>query len=795
VTIDLSTLNEPQREAVLHERGPLVVFAGAGSGKTRVIVHRVAHLVEEHRVPAWRICAVTFTNKAAQEMRERLEHLVPGAGKELVVGTFHATCARWLRRYAKRIGLSPDFTIYDDSDQKAMIQRVLKALSIDDKKIGPRTISSNLDRAKNELLDLETMDLPPGPDAPFIRAAMLEYEKRMNAASALDFGDLIARMVRALEADDGLRLELAGRYVHLLVDEFQDTNHAQLRLVRALSSVHRNVCVVGDDDQSIYRWRGADRRNILDFRVHFPETQVIKLEQNYRSTKRILRVSHAVISRNRDREPKELWTDNDAGAPISAIQVEDERAEAQLVVEAARNCRIDFGTYASLAVFYRVHAQSRVVEEALRGAKIPYRVVGGVRFYDRAEVKDLLAYLRVLANPEDDVSVLRIANVPTRGIGKTTLDRLMESAAARGVGVFAAMRELAVQKAAGPVASFVTLIDALREVRDLPIGELADRVLEASGYRKVLENEDTAETDARLENLAELVGAMHAFEEEGEAEEETSGAAEAGPDEGPDERSTLTRFLESVTLQPDQTDGSVDKTDVVTLMTVHAAKGLEFPRVVVVGMEEGLFPLRGQDPLIEPEELEEERRLAYVAFTRARQELSVVWASTRYVFGNMRFGTRSRFVDDFPPEDVRFAGLRGTAVRPAYTPPYRGSFDAPSRTSGPPHRTGRGESSGVSGRSPSSSPSSAPYVPGPSLTGSRAAPSLVNGAGKNISSETWLDRSEGNDTGLRAGSRVRHATFGEGRVVKLDDQGSMPKATVRFPDGDRTVALRFLELA
>lgn len=787
--IDLSTLNEPQREAVLHERGPLVVFAGAGSGKTRVIVHRVAHLVEACGVPPWRICAVTFTNKAAQEMRERLEHIVPGAGRELVVGTFHATCARWLRRYAKRIGLSPDFTIYDDSDQKAMIQRVLKALSIDDKKIAPRTISSHLDRAKNELVDYETMDLPPSPEEPFIRAAMIEYQKRMDAASALDFGDLISRMVRALESDDSLRTELAGRYVHLLVDEFQDTNHAQLRLVKALASVHRNVCVVGDDDQSIYRWRGADRRNILDFRNHFPETQVVKLEQNYRSTKRILRVSHAVISRNRDREPKELWTDNDAGAPIHAVQVEDERSEAQLVVEAARNCRIDFGSYASLAVFYRVHAQSRVLEEALRAAKIPYRVVGGVRFYDRAEVKDLLAYLRVLSNPEDDVSVLRVANVPTRGIGKTTLDRLMESAASRGVGVFAAMRELAIDKPTSPVAGFVNLIDGLREVRDLPLGELADRILSDSGYRRVLENEDTAESDARLENLAELVGAMKAFEEEGEAEE----SAPSDDESGPDERSLLTRFLESVTLQPDQTDGSVDKTDVVTLMTVHAAKGLEFPRVIVVGMEEGLFPLRGQDPMIEPEELEEERRLAYVAFTRARQELHVVWASTRYVFGNMRFGTRSRFVDDFPPEDVRFSGVRGTAVRPAYTPPYRGTM------------SGNAPRPGMDGRRPDRRPNgqeqrtfeydagSSPGVVRSPLP--KPPPILVNASGKNVSSETWLDRSEGNDAGLRMGSRVRHATFGEGRVTKLDASGSMPKATVRFPDGERTVALRFLELA
>jgi len=767
VPVDLSTLNSPQREAVLHEAGPLVVFAGAGSGKTRVIVHRVAHLVERHRVPPWRICAVTFTNKAAQEMRERLEAIVPGAGRELVVGTFHATCARWLRRFARRDGrgridLSPDFTIYDDADQKAMIQRVLKALSLDDKKIAPRTISGHLDRAKNELLDLSTMDLPPTPDAPHIRAVLLEYERRMKAAGALDFGDLIAWMVRALEADPILRSELAGRIQHLLVDEFQDTNHAQLRLVRALGSVHRNVCVVGDDDQSIYRWRGADRRNILDFRQHYPDAHVVKLEQNYRSSQRILRVAHAVISRNRDREPKELWTENPVGAPIRAVQVEDERAEAQLVVDGARAARSEHGTYGALAIFYRVHAQSRVIEEALRAAKIPYRLVGGVRFYDRAEIKDLLAYLRVLANPEDDVSLLRIANVPTRGLGKTTLDRLMDAAAARGTGVWSAMKEAAAQKPSGPVGQFVALIERLAAEAALPLGDLAERVLAESGYQKALENEDTPESDARLENLAELVGAMRAFEDE-----------DQGPDESPEgevpaAQSVLTRFLESVTLAPeDRTDPDHDPKDVLTLMSVHASKGLEFPRVIVCGMEEGLFPLRGNDPLADPDELEEERRLAYVAFTRAEQELSVVWAQQRYVFGQVRFGARSRFVDDFAPGDVQWVGLRGAARASGFggREAFAERFGA--RGLGA-HEERVVERPVVPFRAP------APATPPPT-------------------SETWVDRSEGDGDGFGPGSRVRHASFGVGRIVRVDPSGSVPKATVRFGIGEKTVALRFLE--
>jgi DNA helicase-2/ATP-dependent DNA helicase PcrA len=740
MTTDLSTLNAPQRDAVLHDRGPLVVFAGAGSGKTRVITYRIARLVSELNVPAYRVLAVTFTNKAAGEMRERLERLVPGRSRDLVVGTFHSTCARFLRRHHEEVGLSRDFVIYDDADQKAMITRVLRDQKLDEKRYPPRMIQSLVNTAKNEMRSPEEAELA-GFDAERIRAVYAEYERRMKAASALDFGDLIYQMVRALERSPELQEKLSGRFLHLLVDEFQDTNHAQFRLVRALSMRHQNVCVVGDDDQSIYRWRGADRRNILDFRRFYPDAQLVKLEQNYRSTKRILRVAHAIIEKNLDREPKQLWTDNGDGTPIGVVRCGTEREEAELVVAAARELRQSDRPLADLAVFYRIHAQSRVIEEALRAANVPYRVVGGVRFYDRAEVKDLLAYLRVLANPEDDVSLLRILNVPTRGIGKTTIDRLLDLAASRGSSVWAAIQSGAEEK--GALARFVALIEGLRTERsELTLSELATRILDVTGYEALLRKEDNPEADARLENLAELVGSMREFEADAED-------------------ASLTSFLELVTLQNEVVEEGQER-DVVTLMTVHAAKGLEFPTVLVLGLEEQLFPLRGaggpNDAEDAEEELEEERRLAYVAFTRAREKLVLSWATTRYVFGQMRMGTRSRFLDELPRADISLlgepgAGGRAMAPRPSWQPPLGARRES--------------------------------Y--GPSL---RGAPGSSGG-----SRETVIDRSGSDEQGIAAGMRVRHVRYGVGKVM-LVEGGTPPKVTVDFPGfGKKQIVSSFLELA
>ncbi|HEX7478200.1 MAG TPA: UvrD-helicase domain-containing protein [Polyangiales bacterium] len=728
-------LNTEQLAAVTHGHGPLVVFAGAGSGKTRVITHRVAHLIEQEGVPAWRILAVTFTNKAARELRERLEKLVPGQAQSLWVGTFHAVCARLLRAHAAACGVRKDFVIYDDGDQKAMLTRIVRDLKLDEKRYPPKQVAWRINWAKQEGISAEAFE-PADPFERVVAQIYKAYEERMTSSSALDFGDLIFRLVHSMRKDPALKRELQARYDHVLVDEFQDVNHVQFALVESLCEVHRNLCVVGDDDQSIYRWRGADRRNILDFRSHFPDAQVVKLEQNYRSTQRILRVAHAVVSRNIEREPKRLWTENDDGAAITVIACDDDRDEAGTAVSAMRMLLEAGYGRADIALLYRIHAQSRVFEEALRQANLPYRVVGGLRFYDRAEVKDLLAYMRVVHNPDDDVSLLRIINTPARGIGKTTLERVLELAARQGCSVFATLA-LAAHDAglsAGTkkkLAAFVQLIDGLRHTNEqgaTPV-ELARTTLHETGYTDALRAEDTPEADSRLENIGEVLGSMEEFEAD-------------------IEDPTLAAFLERVTLETD-----VDRVQVgeaITLMTVHAAKGLEFPIVMVAGLEEETFPHRGFESDSDPEELEEERRLAYVAFTRARERLFLSYAQMRRLYGEMKYRRRSRFIDEMPEAELHWVGVRRSSAAPI----SRGWQDEDRYDDA--HAT------------------------------PRAAPRAT--------SDRYVDRSEANDTmwsEIHAGMRVRHTKFGVGQVTGVT-AGMPARVTVAFPDGTRQIVSTFL---
>ena len=724
--LDLSTLNSPQREAVLHSGGPLVVFAGAGSGKTRVITFRVANLISEHGVAPWRILAVTFTNKAAGEMRERLLGLLGDQGGDVRVGTFHATCARLLRRHGEVVGLSKDFTIYDDQDQLALVKRVLRDSGLDEKRYQPKAMAGRINRAKQEVQGPEDIETPDAWSE-VVRRVYTAYEERLHQANALDFGDLIYRTVRALESSETFRAEVVGRFSHVLVDEFQDTNHAQFRLVRLLAEGHRNLCVVGDDDQSIYRWRGADRRNILDFRASFPDATLVKLEQNYRSTQRILRAANAVIARNQDREPKELWTDNPEGDAIFVVRTMDERDEARLVVRGVRELMSQGQRLSDVVVFYRTHAQSRVIEEALRGANIAYRIVGGMRFYDRAEVKDLLGYLRVMTNPADDMSLLRIINTPTRGIGKTTINRLLDRAAQEGRGLWDLLQDDDVIAQFGSAArkrlgAFRALMRALRDVAasGAPLGEIGAELVNQSGYADMLRHDDTPEADARFQNIQELVASMDEFERE---------RSDA----------TLPEFLENVTLQTSADEQSGG--DRVTLMTVHAAKGLEFPVVMVTGLEEQVFPFKGTDPWEDPDELEEERRLAYVAFTRAEQRLVLSFAAVRRIFGQQRVGIPSRFLTELPSEDVEWIGGRTSSPAPA------------------PAREERH------------------YEP----------------------DESYVDYGEGSDLaeleGLRRGMQVRHPKFGVGEVKEVAP-GSPPRVSVRFPGwGTRKIIASYLEPA
>jgi DNA helicase-2/ATP-dependent DNA helicase PcrA len=733
--LDLGSLNSRQRAAVVHEGGPLVVFAGAGSGKTRVITFRIAHLIASHDVAPWRILAVTFTNKAAGEMRERLLGLLGEQGAAVQVGTFHATCARLLRRHGESVGLTKDFTIYDDQDQLALVKRVLRDLGLDDKRYQPKAMAARINRAKQEVqgpADIET----PDPWSEVVRRVYTTYEERIQQANALDFGDLIYRTVRALESDEGFREAVIGRFTHVLVDEFQDTNHAQFRLVELLSEGHRNLCVVGDDDQSIYRWRGADRRNILDFRTFFPDATLVKLEQNYRSTKRILHAANAVVARNTDREPKELWTDNEEGEAILVVRTMDERDEARLVLRGVRELLSQGQSLSDVAVFYRTHAQSRVIEESLRSANIAYRIVGGMRFYDRAEVKDLLAYLRVMINPADDMSLLRIINTPARGIGKTTITRLLDFTAEQARTLSELLDdELALAQfgnaARKRLGAFAGLMSGLRDVAasGAPLGEVGAELVNQSGYAEMLKHDDTPEADARFQNIQELVASMDEFERE-------------------HSEATLADFLENVTLHTSADEeaggalaGERSTADRVTLMTVHAAKGLEFPVVMVTGLEEQVFPFRGIDPWEDPDELEEERRLAYVAFTRAKKRLVLSFAAIRRIFGQQRVGIPSRFLTELPGEDVEWIGARSSS---------------PSRPSA--QETPR--------RDPT---------------------------------DSYIDYNEGSDLsdveGLRRGVQVRHPKFGVGEVTEVM-QGSPPRVSVHFPGwGTRKIIASYLEPA
>lgn len=759
--LSLDHLNPAQREAVLHGDGPLVVFAGAGSGKTRVITHRIAHLVLDRGIDPASILAVTFTNKAAGEMRERLGPLLGGSSRRILVGTFHAMSARLLRELAPRLGLRRDFVVYDDQDQLAMLKRIVRDLQLDEDAVPPKKLAHRIDAAKNDLLgpddvggwDTLSRELP---------RVYAEYERRMRAASALDFGDLIVRLTRALESDVALRDELTDRIRYLLVDEFQDTNHAQLRLVRALANQRRNVTVVGDDDQSIYRWRGADRRNILHFRQHFGDATVVKLEQNYRSSARILAAAYEVIRRAEEREEKHLFTQNAEGDPVLVVRAASERDEAEMVARGAAQLASEGVPLSEVAVFYRTHAQSRVLEEHLMARAIPYRVVGGMRFFERAEVKDVLAYLRLVSNPADDVSFYRVVNVPARGLGKTTIEKVGAHAHARGTNALEAMRALvdegALPKAAASKArAFVELVDALGALRaeGSEASVLAREVLERSGYRAMLTADDSAEADARLQNLGELVAAMAEYESE-------------------DESPSLEGFLERVTLDVGtEADGSGEK---VTLMTVHAAKGLEFEVVMVTGLEEELFPSRARDG-DDREALDEERRLAYVAFTRARRRLVLSHADERRLYGVPRHAPRSRFLEELRGKvqeiDARPPSLRssydGGGYRGGYSSGYgsRGSFG-----SGRPSREGQGWDA-----------DEAPPRPARSSSG--------EGRGG-----SYVDRDDG-DLGVdsfRPGARVSHPKFGVG-VVRRVERGLPPKATVAFADvGEKTVVVSFLEL-
>jgi len=759
----LAGLNPVQREAVGHERGPLLIVAGAGSGKTRVLTHRIAWLIAERGVSPFQILAITFTNKAAGEMKSRVAALVGPVAQKMWVSTFHSACVRILRRDAGRLGFRSSFTIYDEADAVRLTGYVLRDLNLDAKRFPPRSVHATISAAKNELIDAATYAA---------RASSIferrvgeiygEYQRRLLAASAMDFDDLLTNTVTLFREHPDVLEGYQHRFQHVLVDEYQDTNRAQNELILLLGGRHHNVCVVGDSDQSIYRFRGADIRNILEFEDAFPDATIVVLEQNYRSTQTILDAANSVIANNLKRKPKALWSDSGPGAPIIRYLAESEHDEASFVAhEIARLHDVDHLAWSDVAVFYRTNAQSRVVEEELVRRSIPYRVIGGTRFYDRKEVKDVLAYLRAVANPADEVSLKRIVNVPKRGVGDTSVGRVEAWAAAHGVGFDEGLANAEAAgltgKALGGVRALTALLDDLRRRQRAGEGpgDLLHEALSATGYRVELETEHSVESAGRLENLDELVGTAREYAD-------------------------VDAFLEDVSLVSDS-DQLDEASGQVVLMTLHTAKGLEFPAVFLVGMEEGVFPhLRA---LSEPDELEEERRLAYVGITRARQRLYLTSAWSRTLWGSTQYNPPSRFVKEIPEQLVAEhqatprRGLGGGGGGSSWGGRVWSGGGAGGRV-----RPAAGSDDDTDGRvfGQGGRDSFRDRVVDSALGGGSATPTRTTGA---------------ESLGLGVGDDVVHAKWGEGVVIDLSGEGDKTEVTVRFPDvGEKRLLLAWSPL-
>lgn len=641
----LDGLNNEQKEAVLHFKGPLLILAGAGSGKTRVLTHRIAYLIHEYEINPWNILAITFTNKAAKEMRERVDRIVGYGAENVWVSTFHSTCVRILRRYIDRIGYEKSFTIYDSDDQKTLMKEICKYLNVDTKILKERTLLSLISSAKDELISPKAYADKAAGDYNMERISKVytEYQKRLKQNNALDFDDLICKTVELFHTCPDVLGYYQNRFKYIMVDEYQDTNTAQFCFIRQLAAAQNefgetehNLCVVGDDDQSIYKFRGANIQNILSFEQHYPSTRVIKLEQNYRSTKTILEAANEVIHNNIERKEKSLWTDNEDGDSIAYTQFNTEYEEADAIVEDIANGVRGGADYNAFAILYRTNAQSRIFEEKLVHKNIPYKIVGAVNFYARREIKDMLAYLKTIENGQDDIAVKRIINVPKRGIGLTTIDRISQYAYENAISFYDALRRSAfipgIGRSLGKIESFVSFIEVVKGKLADPsysLEDLMNEIIEATGYIEALKAEETIEAQSRIENIEELQNKIISFESQ------------------TDSPPSLREFLEEVALVAD-IDSMEDRTNVVILMTLHSAKGLEFPYVYLCGMEDGIFPSYMAISSDNLADLEEERRLCYVGITRAKKRLSLSCARQRMIRGETQFNRPSRFIHEIP---------------------------------------------------------------------------------------------------------------------------------------------------
>ena len=724
--LDLTGLNPEQRDAVMHDDGPLLIFAGAGSGKTRVITFRIARLLAKG-VPPHRILAVTFTNKAAREMRERVEQLHGVVPRSMWIGTFHSLCSRLLRIEGANIGIDPNFVIYDDSDQLSLIREIFKQKNIDDKSIQARAVLSTISNAKEQMKDPVAFDREAtGFFERIVADVYTTYNSLLRKANALDFDDILYYAVRLLEQRADVREKYQERFLYISVDEYQDVNYAQYQLVQHLSGRHRNIVVVGDDDQSIYAWRGADVSLILRFASDHPDAAVVKLEQNYRSTKRILQVANEIISHNRSRAAKSLWTDNDEGRAVTLSQSGTELDEAMMVADSVlKEVRMGKRKFGEFAVLYRTNAQSRVIEEAFLNLRIPHVLIGGQRFYERKEIKDMLAYLRITLNPSDDVSIRRVINVPTRGIGRGAMEHVEKWAQERSAPLWAALMDQSVQaslpkKGASSVRAFLGTLEEARELSEAgKVTPVLKLLMSSSGYLDMLREEHSDDAASRLENLQEFINVAAQYDQD-------------------DESAGLGGFLENVSLVAD-VDSLNEGGEAVTLMTLHSAKGLEFPVVYLIGMEEGVFP--HSRSLTSDSELEEERRLAYVGMTRAREELHLVHAHRRSLYGQPSFNRRSRFLDDIPPEWLETLGTNGYALPSRPNPERRQVYQ---------ERTGQYN------------------VIEP------ASRAVVSGGSSSLRSPSWKAPFE-------IGQRVRHGKFGVGIVIACSPIKDDTEITVAFP--------------
>ena len=759
-------LNEPQREAVYHTDGPLLILAGAGSGKTRVLTHRIAYLIGERGVNPWNILAITFTNKAAEEMRQRVDNLVGFGAESVWVSTFHSACVRILRRFIDRLGYENHFTIYDTDDQKTLIKEVCRKVDVDTKVFKERSLLSAISSAKNEMILPDEFELNAGGDFAKMKIAKVyrEYEAQMRANNALDFDDLLVKTVQLLQTQPDVLESYQERFRYIMVDEYQDTNTVQFQLVSLLAGKYKNLCVVGDDDQSIYKFRGANIRNILDFEHEFPDAKVIKLEQNYRSTGNILNAANSVIANNRGRKEKSLWTENGEGELIRLRQFDTAFDEADFIGEDIKNAVRQGGSYNDSAVLYRTNAQSRLLEEKFIAMNIPYKIVGGVNFYARREIKDLLAYLKTIDNGRDDVAVRRIINVPKRGIGLTTINRIQESATERGIGFYEALLapELiaGVGRSATKLDSFAALIEYFKTLaEEMNITDLLQEVIEKTGYIESLENEDKEEAKTRKENIDELISKAATYEESCQDK---------------DEKATLSGFLEEVALVAD-IDSLDEDQEYVVLMTLHSAKGLEFPRVYLAGMEDGLFPGYMSINAGDREELEEERRLCYVGITRAEQELTLTSARRRMVHGETQYNPMSRFVKEIPRELLDTGNKKFTqeTEMPAQQNTYARAREA---------FRAQAFAGALGGMTPAKNQGA-----GKPLTGSQALASLQKGS--------HLAAGGNGPLGYEVGDRVRHVKFGEGTVTDIKEGGRDHEVTIEFDSvGTRKMFAKFARL-